>query len=187
MRHGESEGNRAGIMQGWQDVGLSPRGIRQARLLRPWLAGLRVVSSDLQRAVETARLLSDAPETVRVDRRLREVHLGVWQGRRQDEVMGLPEWAQYQRSPTTFRCPGGEALSDVQRRMLEVFREETARGDQVVLVSHRVAIRTLLVGLTGQGLARVHQWEIPNASVTRVVLEPGGPAVIAVGEVPDSL
>ncbi|MCY7365296.1 MAG: histidine phosphatase family protein, partial [Frankiaceae bacterium] len=84
MRHGRTASNAEGRIQGHLDTPLDDLGHRQAAAAAPWLAALEptvLLTSDLSRAADTAaplgRALGLAPV---VDARLRELHLGAWQG-----------------------------------------------------------------------------------------------------------
>jgi broad specificity phosphatase PhoE len=93
VRHGESEWNREGRWQGWEDIALTAAGEAQARArgIELQTAGHRfaaVYTSDLVRAARTAELLAEAvgaPAPVR-DPDLRERFGGEWQGRTGDEI-----------------------------------------------------------------------------------------------------
>jgi hypothetical protein len=83
-RHGQTDHNASGIWQGQLDTPLSDKGREQALTAAGALAAYNpsvIVSSDLQRAADTARALgSRIGVQVRYDERLREVHAGLWQG-----------------------------------------------------------------------------------------------------------
>ena len=82
VRHGQSTYNAQARLQGQADPPLSDAGRAEAELLRSALAPFpedRVVTSDLQRARETATLLGYP--NARVDARLREIDVGAWAGR----------------------------------------------------------------------------------------------------------
>ncbi|HSD65513.1 MAG TPA: histidine phosphatase family protein, partial [Vicinamibacteria bacterium] len=81
VRHGETPASRGRTLAGWTDVPLTEHGEGQAAALRPLVAGERfdgVWSSDLRRAVTTARLAWGEP---RPDARLREMSFGTLEGR----------------------------------------------------------------------------------------------------------
>src|SRR5579875_1756898 len=85
VRHAEGVWNQAGLVQGQADApGLTPSGAAHARALAEFLAGTgaaAVVSSDLRRAVETARpIAARLGATLVTDRRLRERNLGRLEG-----------------------------------------------------------------------------------------------------------
>jgi glucosyl-3-phosphoglycerate phosphatase len=80
VRHGQSTYNAHGRLQGQTDTPLSDAGRAEAVALRPFLPRFEhVVTSDLQRASETAALLGH-PDARR-DPRWREIDLGGWAGR----------------------------------------------------------------------------------------------------------
>lgn len=84
LRHGQTEYNAGSRMQGQLDTDLSDLGRDQAAAAAEVLAKrqpLLIVSSDLRRALDTAETLGTrAGVAVAVDKRLRETHLGDWQG-----------------------------------------------------------------------------------------------------------
>jgi probable phosphoglycerate mutase len=115
VRHGETVMNALGRLCGWSDVALTDGGRRQARWLGDALSGERfdqVWSSDLNRAVETARMAGFTPVE---DERLREVHFGELEGQRYETLpaehkTGLQDFA-------TFSAPGGEDLGQLTARV----------------------------------------------------------------------
>ena len=86
IRHGESDGNAAGVLQGRLDYGLSERGARQARLTAERLASHgadRVLSSPLRRASTTAALIAEAMQLeLALEEDLAEYDIGAGAGRR---------------------------------------------------------------------------------------------------------
>ena len=77
VRHGQSTWNVEGRLTGWADVPLTALGQRQARALWEWLSAERfdrVLASDLQRAVHTARLAYGEPQGMFAE--MRELHFG---------------------------------------------------------------------------------------------------------------
>ncbi|WP_454301560.1 histidine phosphatase family protein [Salana multivorans] len=92
LRHGQTDYNRAGRLQGQVDIPLNEAGLEQARAAASVVAGFSpalVVSSDLGRAIETARIVADAlvdDVSVVPDPRLRERAFGELRGhvRRRD-------------------------------------------------------------------------------------------------------
>ena len=88
-RHGETEWNRTGRLQGWLDSPLTETGRALAEQVQ-WAPDF-VISSDLNRAVETASLMFPHAK-VQTDARLREINLGNWQGQ---DVTVLEKDASY--------------------------------------------------------------------------------------------
>jgi glucosyl-3-phosphoglycerate phosphatase len=158
LRHGQTDFNVAGRMQGHFDSKLTETGVAQAASVAPEIARLvpeRVVSSDLSRAVDTADVVGAASgRPVKLDARLRETHLGDWQGRTVAEIEeGWPGAISTWRSDPAWTPPGGESRIDVVRRALPVVEElddelaSTIADATVVLVAHGGLIAGLVCGL----------------------------------------
>ena len=158
LRHGQTDYNVAGRMQGHLDSVLTAVGHEQAAAAAPVLAALgpdRVVSSDLQRAVDTAEVVGTACGlAVKFDARLRETHLGEWQGCTVPEIdLDYPGAIATWRSDPTWAPPGGESRVDVVARSRPVVDELDAEfGDSdgsstVLLVAHGGLIAGLVTGL----------------------------------------
>ncbi|MDI9895559.1 histidine phosphatase family protein [Rhodococcus sp. IEGM 1381] len=161
LRHGQTQYNATDRMQGQLDTDLSELGRTQATTAAAELATrepIRIVSSDLRRALDTAVALGDAAGvSVTQDERLRETHLGEWQGLTHTEVDDIapgarPAW----RADATVAPPGGESRIDVARRSVPLVRELLsgvdewgAAGDQrpLVLVAHGGLIAALTAAL----------------------------------------
>src|SRR5438132_1464041 len=121
MRHGETDWNAAQRLQGHTDTPLNETGMSQARAAAPRLAAHpigHVVSSDLQRAVQTARVAAEHLGVAHLlDAELRERCFGVF------EALTWPEIAQrhpelhaaYQADPTVS-IPGAETLHALRER-----------------------------------------------------------------------
>ena len=140
MRHAETDWSSTGRLCGWTDVPLSELGRGQARALAWTLAGRRFTtawSSDLRRAVETARLGYGSPTT---DRRLRELDFGSLEGLRWAEL--TPPIQDALLRFDGFAGPGGEDVESLRRRVL-AFVAELLPGDHLVF-THGGVIRLLL-------------------------------------------
>lgn len=156
LRHGETDHNAGLRMQGQLDVSLNHTGRAQASRAAAVLADrapLRIVSSDLARAAETARALGEATGvTVTHDERLRETHLGEWQGLTHGEVDdAYPGLMDLWRTSATHAPPGGENRLQVAERGVAVLQETLGSapdGGVVVLVAHG----GLIAAVTAQAL-----------------------------------
>lgn len=154
-RHGETDFNAAHRMQGHLDSQLTSTGLGQARRAAPWLAELEpevLVTSDLSRAGDTAAVL--AAETgipLRVDKRLRETHLGTWQGLTHAEVGAFcPDGIQTWRGNPEWAPPGGETKVEVAARAAQVVAQLDAEGHgSAVLCTHGGLIAGLTPSLLG--------------------------------------
>ncbi|WP_343997051.1 histidine phosphatase family protein, partial [Williamsia deligens] len=164
LRHGQTEYNATGRMQGQLDTDLSELGVRQAKSVAAVLAArspATIISSDLRRAYDTAVALADAcGGVVTTDRRLRETHLGEWQGLSHVEVDGrMPGARGTWRDDASWRPPGGESRVDVADRSAPLVTElidrlpewgtGPAADNPVVLVAHGGVIAAMTAALLG--------------------------------------
>jgi broad specificity phosphatase PhoE len=161
LRHGQTEYNAGSRMQGQLDTDLSDLGRMQAVAAAEVLAKrqpLLIVSSDLRRALDTALALSErAGLPVSVDTRLRETHLGDWQGMTHLEVDALAPGARLAwRDDARWAPHGGESRIDVAERSLPVVADLVATQAEwgvdeadrpVVLVAHGGLIAALTAAL----------------------------------------
>ena len=159
LRHGVTDWNDGGRFQGHADIPLNDAGREQAAAAGAQLSRLgitQVVSSDLSRAVETARIVAgSAGLTPVADPRLREVNVGSWAGLSMDEVGRLePDFWPALREGRDFRRSGtGEtATQSGQRVALALLDLTEAAGaeDVLLVVGHGLSLRVaamLLMGL----------------------------------------
>lgn len=149
-RHGQTDYNAAGRLQGQIDIPLNHVGITQAEEAAEVLARVRptaIITSDLSRAVDTAQILARRTKTdVIVDARLRERSFGHWEGLTRDEINdGWPEaYAQWRSGAHPDRV-NAETRSDLGARFAECVNEWTAKyeiSDTVIFVAHGAAIST---------------------------------------------
>jgi len=139
VRHGETEASRGRKLAGWSDVPLTERGQEQAAALRSLLAGERfdgVWSSDLRRAVTTARLAWGEPHQ---DERLREMSFGSLEGRPWESLE--PSVQDGIARFEGFAAPEGETFSGLRSRVL-AFVEGLAPGRHLVF-THGGVVRLL--------------------------------------------
>jgi probable phosphoglycerate mutase len=139
VRHGETPASKGRTLAGWEDVPLTTHGEEEASALRPVLAGARfdgVWSSDLRRAVTTARLAWGEP---RQDERLREMSFGSLEGQPWETLEpGLQEGLVRFEG---FAAPQGETFDDLRSRVLS-FVDGLCPGRHV-LFTHGGVVRLL--------------------------------------------
>ncbi len=180
VRHGQTELNRTGRLQGRLDVPLSALGAEQAAALARGYASeavTRVVSSPLQRAVATATAIArEHALTVEIDDRLVELDYGDWDGQPLADVP--PEaWAAW-RTDAGFAPPGGEALADVSGRVAS-FCADALADALVIAVSHVSPIKAAVCRALGVDDRVTWRMQLDVASVTRIGRRPDGGAYLA--------
>jgi probable phosphoglycerate mutase len=182
-RHGETSYNATGRMQGHLDTELTQTGWNQARFAVPALTRFEpaaVIASDLRRATDTATVFAEASGTpLRIDKRLRETHLGAWQGRTGTDVEAeTPGLMKTWQSDATWSPPGGgESRVEVSARAIELVAEVDEEFDGTVLLA---AHGGLIIALTARLLdLPVEVWPrlagIANCHWTVLVRRPDEP------------
>lgn len=167
VRHGETDWNAAGRLQGHADRPLSERGREQAARAAERFAGIpfaAAVSSDLARARETASILgSSLGLEARPDPRLREIHFGKWEGLTLAEVRARSAGGRFvfDLDPLDARAPGGESARDVAARVFAAADDlaRAAPGERVMLVAHALPIA--LLRCRARGLPLAGAWKSP--------------------------
>lgn len=157
LRHGQTTYNATSRMQGQLDTELSEEGRQQARNIAPVLTEMgvaKIVASDLSRAAVTAQIVAEHLELpVMYDARLRETHLGQWQGKTHAEVDGADGSVRaHWRNTPTWAPPEGESRIDVAQRARPVVDELMEHFDgwddaAVLLVAHGGTIAALTSSL----------------------------------------
>jgi 2,3-bisphosphoglycerate-dependent phosphoglycerate mutase len=121
VRHGQTDWNVEGRFQGQAEMPLNETGEDQVKELAQKLRKTNfhgIYSSDLKRALDTARYLANGNH-VQIDRRLREVNQGEWEGMLYGSIKDLyPAHMQKRREdPLNARPPGGESLAELADRV----------------------------------------------------------------------
>jgi len=166
LRHGQTDFNAGSRMQGQLDSALTDLGRAQAVAAAEVLGKLQpllIVSSDLHRAYDTALTLGERTGlNVRVDQRLRETHLGDWQGMTHTQIDAEAPGARLAwREDATWAPHGGESRVDVAARSVPLVAEMVSREPEwglenagageparpVVLVAHGGLIAALSAAL----------------------------------------
>ncbi|MEH6521504.1 histidine phosphatase family protein [Sulfitobacter sp.] len=160
LRHGETEWNAQGRMQGALNSPLTPEGIkqaqRQAEILKSVdLAGFDILSSPQGRAFETAAIaLARHVTHLHTDARLREIGVGEWAGRVRSELTENDEFFEGPDGALELyeRAPGGEGFDWLETRCTEFL--SSLKGP-AVLVTHGITSRMIRAIVTGAGRAGV--------------------------------
>ena len=162
VRHGQSDWNLKNLFTGWRDVGLTEKGVAEARAAGKRLKaqGLHfdiAFTSVLSRAQRTLDLvleeMGETNITVFKDQALNERDYGDLSGLNKDDAR--KKWGEEQvhiwRRSYDVAPPGGESLKDTAARVLPYYIQEilprVLRGDNVIVVAHGNSLRALVMVL----------------------------------------
>lgn len=173
IRHGETPWNTEGRLQGHANIPLAPKGLAQAQALAQSLkdqAFTAIYSSDLDRAYQTAECIALHHRIpIKIDARLREKNLGVFQGLTREEIaQQLPdEFAIYQQNNPDYQVPEGESNRQFFQRCIDCFDEIALRhtGEKVLVVAHGGVLGNLFKYTVGIPLEMPRRFELLNTSL----------------------
>lgn len=171
IRHGETTWNAEKRIQGQSNSQLSELGIRQAQKLSERLRLVKfdhIYASDADRAIHTASLALPGVQPG-LDSRLREIHFGILEGKRQVDFS--PEeaehYAYHRQDPYERRIEGGECWRDLGERVESWLKGLPSEG-RVLAFSHGGTIRSALFRLIGY--PQNYEWtaHFANTGITRI-------------------
>lgn len=184
IRHGPTEWNAIGRIQGHTDVPLSAAG---RRAVQTWRLPAEVIeaagdwdwlASPLTRTLETAEILLPAAAyaALRHEPALIEMHWGTWEGRILAEARqeGGAETIEAEARGLDFRPPGGESPRDVQTRLAPLLAALAAHGRPVVAITHKGVIRAVMARATGWDMVGQAPVKLRDACAHRFTLDTGG-------------
>lgn len=177
VRHGETKWNKEGRLQGWLNSELTDYGLQQAELLKEQLPTTfdKVYSSPSKRAVHTAKILTEDKHPIILDERLKEIHLGSWQGRLIADIQkeDATRYEMYYNAPEKYTPDEGESIEQLKMRMNDFLQQCTSENaENVLVVTHGVSIRALLLAVYDWPVRKIWDFdEINGTSVTKIIVE----------------
>src|SRR5574341_35572 len=191
VRHGQTEWNIKGIRQGHLDSPLTRHGLAQAKALGQRLAREKfsvLYSSDLGRAVETAKeIVTVTGHQVVTDARLRERHLGIFQGLNADEINEIyPEERRLMRtSGPGYVIPCGESMIQQVERNVAFLDSLAVRhaGETIVVVTHGGVVSGFFRHTLAIPLDAPRRFEFVNAGLNVFAHEDGNWMLLTWGDV----
>lgn len=159
--HSTSKDNEAKLASGWKDVELSELGIKQSNELGERFKDIKldlICCSDLRRAVDTVKIAFGDKLPVIIDKRLRELNYGEFDGKSSEIVGGMKK----ERIKVPF--PGGESYEQVMIRVQDFYKElkEKYSDKTVLVVGHRATqygLDTILGKTLEECLAPSFKWQ----------------------------
>jgi probable phosphoglycerate mutase len=181
VRHGQTQWNIRKIRQGHLDSELTDKGVAQARALGQRIARenfTALYSSDLGRALHTARMIAAVTgHEIVTDERLRERHLGVFQGLSGDEIKDKhpEEYRMHRTLGPEYVIPGGESVRQQVARNVDCLDEIALKhpGDKVVVVTHGGVVSGLFRHALDIPLDAPRRFEFVNAGLNVFAYEDG--------------
>lgn len=185
VRHGRTAWNKGEVFRGTTDVPLDEVGREQAKLLGRVLyeqapSPIAVFCSPLSRATETASIVSEAFGTLapRPDPRFTDIDIGEWSGMALTDVeTKYPgQYDAWVRTPHLVRFPGGQTLQEVQDQAWNGVESlvALARESDVILVSHRLTLKTIILKAVGAGLEDFWSIRLDTASISTLEMTSNG-------------
>lgn len=176
IRHGQTDWNIQGKIQGSNDVALNQTGRSQARMLAKGMDSrpvARIYSSPQKRAVETARIIADRQHVdVYLVPGLVEVEFGLWEGMTWDEIKEKypDEYEKWTLNPLEAGPPGGETRMQALKRSAQAIEDIIAlsgSNHDIAVVSHGATLAYVVAYLL-----RDHpggfEIIVENASITTI-------------------
>ncbi|WP_108462699.1 histidine phosphatase family protein [Devosia naphthalenivorans] len=190
IRHGETQWNRAGRLQGRLDTPLTANGVRQVMAVGKnhkdrldWSAPIKFWVSPQGRAQQTASILADIWDVpfdrFITDAALAERSYGQWEGFTQDEIRlnFSSEYEALQLDPWTIAMADGESRTDLNSR-LDPWSKGLERGHFHIAVTHSGCLRALRGLHTGASRDTILAYREPQTA--SVHLEGGRDTIIEV-------
>ena len=177
IRHGETDWNLLGKIQGSHDIPLNETGLRQAeelsrRLIEQGYRFTKIYTSQQQRAFKTAEILSQYVNMeVTPVKGLEEVNLGDWEGLSWSEVkLKFPEeYNAWYHNRRYARAPRGESYQDLLDRLLPAIHTILqTNSDHVAIVTHGAVVMSLQCYLTDTPFQEMKKFAPENTAVVEI-------------------
>ena len=165
VRHGQTDWNAKGLMQGNTDTTLNQIGRKQAERIREELKDIPIdicISSPLGRAYETASIICNDRVPLLIDKRLEERDLGEYEGKEPYDVRFYWDYTLNSSSK------GVESVQDLLQRVSSFYEELKSKykDSNVLLVTHGAVVRALHFIITGYNEdTNFMAFDVPNCKV----------------------
>jgi len=149
-RHGQTEWNLAGKLQGWKNSPLTEEGIGNAHKLANRLKNIDfdlIYTSHQKRAIDTAKIIRGDRDTeiIRLDE-LKEIGFGAWEGMKIDIINEkyAEQYDKYMNQPHLYEPIDGESFQEVFERVDKALKKIlSSKKDKVLIVAHGVTIKIM--------------------------------------------
>ena len=177
IRHGQTDWNLKGKIQGSCDIELNHTGMKQAeelsnKILEEGYKFSKIYSSLQRRAVKTAEILSLATNLDYISiEGLEEMNLGKWEGLSWTDVKEKyqMEYEQWYINRRYTRTPRGESYQDLLERVLAVIHKIINENcEDVVIVTHSAVIMSIQCYITNTPFDEMMKFKTENTSITEL-------------------
>lgn len=176
LRHGPTEWNAAGRVQGHTDIPLSDAGLAKMAALRLPVAVTRVYASPMLRARQTAQALG--LENPILDARLMEQNWGAWEGLTRAEILSRHGADAFVKAGSdqgeAFRPGGGESTGELHARVAAFLRDVARTDSDAVGIAHLGVLRAAYTLATGWDMTAPMPAELDVSKILLLSLDAKG-------------
>jgi len=192
-RHGQTQWNVEGRIQGWNDSPLTELGVKQAQWLSDRMKEInidKIYSSSSGRAYKTAEIINENKKIELISHDgLRELKLGKFQGLNQQEIKTqyYEEYYNYCNRPEIYKPTGdGETIEELIGRVNKVIMKivEENQGKNILVVTHTMPIKALLCSLNNKDIKDF--WMEPyikQTSLTTIRFDDNGHKIVQCADI----
>ncbi|SDW15853.1 histidine phosphatase family protein [Paenibacillus sp. CF384] len=192
-RHGETEWNVDGRLQGHMDSELTELGTSQAGWLGKSLQGVHfdaIYTSASPRAQRTGQIIRGNRNIPLIpNEELKEIYLGAWEGQKFTEIERTfpEEHVAFWNTPHLYQPSNdGESIVQLQERVIPKVKaiEAAHQGGTILIITHAVTLKTIMAYFKGDPLELL--WSPPYihpTSLTKVTIDAEGPHIELHGDV----
>jgi probable phosphoglycerate mutase len=181
LRHGPTEWNAAGRIQGHTDIALSETGLAKMAALRLPICFPRAYASPMRRARQTAEALGLGDQTL--DARLMEQNWGVWEGLTRAEILARDGEDAFVKAGSlqgeAFRPGGGESTGELHARVAAFLKDVARQDGDAVAVAHLGVLRAAYTLATGWDMATPMPADLDVSKILLLGLDAEGKPKIA--------
>jgi broad specificity phosphatase PhoE len=176
LRHGRTDWNAAGRVQGHIDIPLSESGYTEMAALRLPFSFARAYASPMRRARQTAEALGLSDPVL--DARLMEQNWGVWEGLTRDEILSRHGADAFVKAGAqrgeAFRPGGGESTGELHARVADFLKDTAGRDGDAIVVAHLGVLRAAYALATGWNMATPMPAELDVSKILLLLVDVRG-------------
>ena len=180
LRHGPTEWNALGKVQGHTDIPLSDTGLAKMAGLRLPFAAPRLYASPLLRARQTVEALGLKDAVL--DARLMEQNWGAWEGLTRAEILSQHGADAFEKAGSTqgeaFRPGGGESTGELHARVAAFLKDVAREESDAIAVAHLGVLRAAYTLATGWDMATPMPADLDVSKILLLTLDREGTAKI---------